>query len=93
MKRLIAFGFPLAAICVALFGPISEARAQKPMAVCENGKCVVAEADWKRFKEFWKRVEQFAKDMDEKANADAKAQWELAQKLNSCMAILAERKE
>lgn len=77
----------------ALLGPITNVRAEKPMAVCKDGKCVVAEADWKRFKEFWKRVEQFAMEMDEKAQADQKAQWELMQKLNSCMAILAERKE
>lgn len=92
MKRLIAFGFPLAAILWALLGPMN-ARAEKPMAECKDGKCVVAEADWKRFKEFWKRVEQFAKEMDDKANSDMKAQWEQAQKLQSCLAILAERKE
>jgi hypothetical protein len=93
VRRLIAFGFPLAAVCVALFGPMNDARAQKPMAVCKDGKCVVSEADWKRFKEFWKRVEQFARDMDEKAQADQKGQWAQAQKLESCLAILAERKE
>lgn len=91
MKRLIAFGFPLAAICVALFGP--DARAEKPMADCANGKCIIAEADWKRFKEFWKRVEQFAQEMDAKAQADMRSQYEQARKLESCLAILAERKE
>lgn len=92
MKRLIAFGFPLAAILAALLGPVN-ARAEKPMAECANGKCVVAEADWKRFKEFWKRVEQFARDMDEKATQDAQRGYEQARKLDSCLAILAERKE
>lgn len=50
-------------------------------------------ADWKRFKEFWKRVEQFAEEMDAKAQADMKSQYEQARKLDSCLAILAERKE
>lgn len=92
MKRLIAFGFPLAAILWALLGPMN-ARAEKPMADCKDGKCVVAEADWNRFKEFWKQVEQAAQAMDEKAQADMQSQYEQARKLQSCLAILAERKE
>lgn len=93
MKRLIAFGFPLAAILWALLGPIQEARAEKPMAVCKNGECVVKEEDWKRFKEFWKRVEKYANELQEKAQQDAQAQANTMGQLAGCMAMLEERKE
>jgi hypothetical protein len=91
VKRLIAFGFPLAAICVALLGP--DARAEKPMAVCKDGKCVVEEKDWKRFKEFWKSVEKYANDLQEKAQQDARRDAETVGRLAGCMAMLEERKE
>ena len=93
MKRLIAFGFPLAAILWALLGPIQEARAERPMAECKDGKCVVAEADWKRFKEFWRAVEKFANELQEKAQQDAQAQANLMGQLAGCKAMLEERKE
>ena len=92
MKRLFPLGFGIAVMCAAFIVAMDDAKAEKPMAECRDGKCVVKEDDWKRFKEFWKRVEQFARDMDAKAMEDAKAQYALTQKLNSCMAILDERK-
>lgn len=92
MKKLIAFGFPLAAILWALLGPLN-AKAEKPMAVCKDGKCVVSEADWKRFKEFWKSVEKYANDLQEKAQKDAMRDAETVGKLAGCMAMLEERKE
>lgn len=91
MKRF-PFGLGIAVLCAALIAVMDDARAERPMAECNDGKCVVKEEDWKRFKEFWKRVEQYAKEMDAKATADLQAQYAQARKLESCLAQLEERK-
>jgi hypothetical protein len=56
VKRLIQFLFALAAIAVPSIAGYQANAA--PMAVCKDGKCVIAEEDWKRFQEFHKAVKE-----------------------------------
>lgn len=91
MKRLFPFGIGIAAICAALISLTGDATA-RPVAECKDGKCVMSEEDFRRLQEFYKSVRDYAAALEKKAQQDAQGVGSLMQKLNSCMAILEERK-
>jgi hypothetical protein len=59
----LGLGIAFTAAFVALMGGWNETYA-KPMAECKNGKCVIDEADWERFKAFHKRVKDVTASVD-----------------------------
>jgi hypothetical protein len=69
--------------CYALIGGFSESVA-KPMVECKDGKCVIAEADWKRFQEFHKQVRIQMEAINEATEAQNKQLYGLMGQLAAC---------
>ena len=70
MKRLHIALF-VAGVVVMIFFPAFAQAPGKPMAECSQGKCVIAEADWKQLQEFHKltrkRMESMHSDLQEQS--------------------------
>lgn len=63
MRKALHFLFPVAALTVALMG---SSRAEAPqLAVCREGSCVMAEADYMRLQAFAKRLRDYAQNANE----------------------------
>lgn len=92
MKKLIGFLFAVAALAAALVWPISS-RGQdpKPIAVCSEGKCVVSEEDWERYKEFHRQTRRMAVAVDEQTKRLVETIQITQAKLTKCEAIVAMR--
>lgn len=69
--------------CYALIGGFSELQA-KPMVECKSGKCVIDEADWKRFQEFHKQVRTQMEAINEATEAQNKQLYGLMGQLAAC---------
>lgn len=85
-------GFGIAAILACVI-PWRDADAQRlPVVVCEGDKCHLSKEDWEKLQEYHKAVRAFADSIQKKAEIDASLAHRDAQKLQSCIAILEERK-
>lgn len=85
-------GFGIAAILACVI-PWRDAGAQRlPVVVCEGDKCHLSKEDWEKLRAYHKAVREFVERVDKKNEQDAPAIAQLLQKLQSCTAILEERK-
>ena len=91
-KRAIYWLFACAAI-MAVSVPINEAVSQPlPMVECKGEACTMSKADWEKLREFHKAVREYLARVEKKNESDNQALPSIMQKLQSCMAILEERK-
>ncbi len=91
--RCIGAGFALAAILACTVIPWNEAQAQRlPAVECDGDVCTISRADWEKLKEYHAAVRAFADAIQKKAEQDAMGIAALLGRLQSCMAILEERK-
>lgn len=91
-KRAIYWLFGCAAV-MALLVPVNESLAQPlPLVECKGDVCTLKKEDWERLKEFHKQVREYVARVEKKNESDNQALPHLMQKLQSCMAILEERK-
>lgn len=84
----IAIG--LGCIALALVWPVHDLRA-KPMVECANGKCVIDEADWKRFQEFHKQVRAQMEAINEATEQQNEQLYGLMGQLAACNASKPQR--
>jgi hypothetical protein len=94
LKRVIFALFFFACIAIPLLGGMKEAYAEPlPMVVCQFGKCVMAEADWKKLKDYHKAVHASLRNLESATNIMQKIGQELHAKLARCEAHLRQRNE
>jgi hypothetical protein len=81
-RNQIHLAIGLGAIALALVWPIHIDA--KPMVECKDGKCVIAEDDWKRFQEFHRQVRIQMEAINEAAEAQNKQMYGLMGQLAAC---------
>ena len=89
-KLMVVIGIVFFIIGVGL-GYSNNAHGQeppKPMASCNKGKCVVAEKDWKAFKDFHKRTRDVTASIDEQTERMTQDLAQAHQELARCKAHL-----
>lgn len=89
VRNQIHLAIGLGAIALALVWPIHIDA--KPMVECKDGKCVIAEADWKRFQEFHKQVRTQMEAINEATEAQNKQMYALMGQLAACNASKPQR--
>lgn len=90
MRRLLWWLFAFAALLATLI-PANDALAQKPVAECREGKCVMDEADYRKLQEFYQALKAFAEATEKKAEIDGQISSNLMRELYSCKAQLNQR--
>jgi hypothetical protein len=81
-RNQIHLAIGLGAIALALVWPIHIDA--KPMVECKDGKCVISEADWKRFQEFHRQVRIQMEAINEATEAQNKQLYGLMGQLAAC---------
>lgn len=79
MRKLLMYLFAFTALVVCLVRP---SRAEAPeLVVCNEGHCVMAEADFRRLQEMMRRAKAIDADNE-------RAYWAAQREIASCMARL-----